>query len=291
MSLSNHESSKLSLAEPERRPYDLVVTDIDGTLVTSQNTIPTSVGPLIEQVQARGIGVTLATGRPRMTTTPILSELRLTLPYISSGGAFIFDPARQQILYCRALRAEQTALCVRQARAARAAIISQTPDALYYEGDQATWEALISLPNRVKSSSAAKRALLLRVPDVLLACPEPLKMTMCSDPGTVAHIERMLRRQAALHLTYSGPRYLEITSSEASKGEAVKRLASHLGIALERILAIGDSTHDLSMLEVVGTAVAMGNAPEEVKAAAHWVAPSNDEEGVAWMLRKLVLAA
>src|SRR5262249_52546314 len=95
---------------------------------------------------------------------------------------------------------------------------------------------------------------------------------------------------AALHLTYSGPTYLEVTRAEASKGDAVKRLASHLGIALERILAIGDSHHDLSMLAVVGTAVAMGNAAEEGKAAADMVAPSNDEEGVSWVLRELVLA-
>lgn len=77
---------------------------------------------------------------------------------------------------------------------------------------------------------------------------------------------------------------------EASKGEAIKFLAGYLGMALERMLAIGDSTHDLSMLQVVGTAVAMGNAVEEVKAAAQIIAPTNDEEGVAWVLREVVLA-
>ncbi len=291
MSLSKHGPGTPGEGEAEARPYDLVVIDIDGTLVTSRNRIPASVGPLIQQAQARGIKVTLATGRPRLTLRPVFTELGLTLPYISSGGAFIFDPATQQELYRCALRGEQVALCVELARAAQAAIISQTPDALFYEGDLATWQEITALSGVRDAVADESKNMLLRVPDVLAACPEPVKMTLCGTPASVLGIERALReRQAALHLTYSGPPYLEITSAEASKGDAVKRLAGYLGIALERMIAIGDSNHDLSMLAVVGTAVAMGNAAEEVKALADYIAPSNDEEGVSWVLRELVLA-
>src|SRR5262249_37947220 len=157
----------------------------------------------------------------------------------SSGGAFLFDPMTQRELYRCALRYEQVALCVELARAARVAVVSQTPDELFFEGDLATWQEIRALSG-VRDALADKgEAVLLRVPDVLLACPEPVKMTLCGTPASVVTIEETLRhRQAALHLTYSGPTYLEVTRAEASKGDAVKRLASHLGIALERILAI-----------------------------------------------------
>lgn len=291
MSLRNEEQRETPAGEAGARAYDLVVIDIDGTLLTSKHRIPASVAPLVEEVQSRGIGVTLATGRPRLTLLPAFTELKLTLPYISSGGAFIFDPATQQVLYRCALRYEQVALCVEQARAAQVAIVSQMPDHLYYEGDVATWEELKAVANVDNAVVDGGRTSLTRVPDVLFMCPQPLKMTLCGEPGTVSTIEQALRqREASLHLTYSGPPYLEITRSEASKGEAIKRLASCLGIVLERVIAIGDSSHDISMLEAVGTAVAMGNAGEEVKAVADLVAPSNDEDGVAWTLRELVLA-
>jgi len=109
-------------------------------------------------------------------------------------------------------------------------------------------------------------------------------------PDLLSKIERKLRLlNLPVYLTYSAPTYLEITRSGINKGEALKILATYLAIPLEHILVIGDSHNDISMFDIAGIAVAMGNAPEEVKAAANLVAPSNDEDGVAWVLRELVL--
>ncbi|HJW83423.1 MAG TPA: HAD-IIB family hydrolase, partial [Anaerolineae bacterium] len=79
------------------------------------------------------------------------------------------------------------------------------------------------------------------------------------------------------------------TRSGVNKGTALKRLAEHLGIPLKRIAVIGDGGNDVSMFEVAGLAVAMGNAAPEVQAAADVVAPTNDAGGVAWALRELIL--
>ena len=75
----------------------------------------------------------------------------------------------------------------------------------------------------------------------------------------------------------------------ADKGTALRLVAGKLDIPLGEVLAIGDNPNDMPMFAAAGTSVAMGNAPPEVKAAASVVGPSNDDEGVAWAVRRFVL--
>jgi 5-amino-6-(5-phospho-D-ribitylamino)uracil phosphatase len=270
--------------------YDLVAIDIDGTLVTSENKLSMSTVPPIRETQARGTGVTLVSGRPKLKMTPLLKELDLTLPYIGSGGAYIADPSNNLVILHRPLAREEAAEIVELARAAKAPILSQEPDHLYYEGGLEELERLIAISKIDVTGVEDSQVEILRVDDVLQACAEPTKITICGEPGHLLEIERKLRLlNLPIYLTYSAPTYLEITRSGTNKGEALKVLANYLAIPLERILVIGDSHNDISMFRIAGLAVAMGNAPEEVKAAADLVAPSNDEDGVAWVLCGLVL--
>jgi Cof subfamily protein (haloacid dehalogenase superfamily) len=80
---------------------------------------------------------------------------------------------------------------------------------------------------------------------------------------------------------------LEINSSGAHKGRALERLARHLGFTLADCAAFGDGLNDLTMVKAAGLGVAMGNAVDEVKAAAKTIAPTNDEDGVAAVLEPL----
>jgi Cof subfamily protein (haloacid dehalogenase superfamily) len=270
--------------------FDLVAIDIDGTLVTSEDKLSVSIAPLIREAQARGIGVTLVSGRPKLKMLPLLNELGIMLPYIGSGGAYIADPSNRMAIRYYSLAQEEAAEVVKLARAAKAPIISQEPEHLFYEGGLEELERLIALSKIDITGVEDSKVEIARVDDILQACAEPAKITLCGDPEHLADIEKKLRLlNPALYLTYSAPTYLEITQSGVNKGEALKLLASDLAIPLERVLVIGDSHNDISMFEIAGMAVAVGNAPAEVKAAADLVAPSNDEDGVAWVLRELVL--
>jgi hydroxymethylpyrimidine pyrophosphatase-like HAD family hydrolase len=82
----------------------------------------------------------------------------------------------------------------------------------------------------------------------------------------------------------TSPKYLDFYCEGVNKGSAVKRLAQHLGIPLERVIAIGDYYNDLDMFKIAGLSIAMGNAPSEVRRAADLVAPANDEGGAAWAI-------
>ena len=79
---------------------------------------------------------------------------------------------------------------------------------------------------------------------------------------------------------------LEVMSRDTDKGVALKALASRLGIPREQVLAMGDSGNDCAMLRYAGVGAAMGNGSELAKKAADVIAPSNREDGVAWMLRR-----
>ena len=275
-------------APGSERTYDLVAIDIDGTLVTSENKLSIGIAPLIRETQARGIGVTLVSGRPKLKMAPLLKELGLTLPYIGSGGAYIADPSNNLVILHHPLGREEATAVVKLARAEKAPIISQEPDHLYYEGSLEELERLIAIAKIDITGVEGSQVEILRMDDVLQACAEPTKINICSEPGHLLKIERKLRLlNLPIYLTYSAPISLEITRSGIDKGEALKVLAMYLAIPLERILVIGDSHNDVSMFGIAGMAVAMGNAPEGVKAAADLVAPSNDQDGVAWVLREL----
>jgi hydroxymethylpyrimidine pyrophosphatase-like HAD family hydrolase len=85
------------------------------------------------------------------------------------------------------------------------------------------------------------------------------------------------------------PPYLNIVNAGADKGRALRMVCEHVGVPLEAAMAIGDAAPDLEMMKVAGVSVAMGNAPDDVKAQVDVVGPSNLDDGVAWAIREFAL--
>jgi hypothetical protein len=270
--------------------YDLVAIDIDGTLLDSQNNVSSSLFPLFREVEARGTGITLISGRPALTVAPLMRDLALVLPYVSSGGAYIADLETGAVIAAFNLQREEVQALAGLGREVGAGLIAMEAQRIFYEGSIEKFRLAhenvdISLKNLEKIKTD-----ITQVDDVVQASPTPLKFTISDLPEVLARVEEKVRASdLPIYTTYSSPVYLEATSAQANKGTALQRLARYLNIPLERVLVIGDSPNDLSMFGVAGTAVAMGNASPDVKSAAHLIAPTNDEDGVAWVLRELVL--
>ena len=113
-----------------------------------------------------------------------------------------------------------------------------------------------------------------------------LPITKLHGDGRPEHYP--LKELAALEgveLTASNDRDFEVVAAGVGKGRTLALMSMLRGVPLERCAAVGDSANDLSMLEVVGTPIAMGNAGPEVKTAARHVAPDNAHEGVAEAIR------
>ena len=92
-----------------------------------------------------------------------------------------------------------------------------------------------------------------------------------------------------MSLTASNDRDFELVPTGVSKGRTLALLSILRGVPLSRCAAVGDSANDLSMLQAVGTPIAMGNANPQVKAAARYVAADNGHDGVAEAVEKFIL--
>lgn len=270
--------------------YNLIAIDIDGTLLDSQNRIPRSVFPLLREAEARGIGVTLISGRPEMTVMPLMRELGLTLPCISSGGAQITDMATGESIASFRLERETVRQLAEIGREFGVRVMAMERQCLYFEGTAAELQLVHETVDIHLGNGESIKTRIVPVEDVVQAAPSPLKLTLSDKPARLVPVEERLRASnLPVYTTRSLPIYLESTNAQANKGVALQLLARHLGIPMERVMAIGDSPNDISMFRVVGTAVALNNAGPTVRQAAHQLAPSNDDEGVSWVLRELVL--
>ena len=118
---------------------------------------------------------------------------------------------------------------------------------------------------------------------------DPIKAVIVGEPGTIqAALAEIESLQLPFNLAMSGPNSVDILAKGINKGSGLRALVSVSKIPLERIAVIGDWLNDLDMFKASHFSIAMGNAPEELKAEADLIAPSNDEGGVAWALREII---
>ncbi len=264
-----------------RRAYDLVAIDIDGTLLDSHNHLADDTIAAIRAVCERGIGVTVVSGRSLLQLGPWLQRLQLQQPFIGSGGAYIADPLTGLVIEHSRLDREDIEIIVGLARTAQIGVFFEEQDRFIGEAS----------PEIIRSIRAISGVEVTEARDILrVTGVAPTKMFMTGDNARLVTLEEAIRRhRPKVNLVYSTPIYLEVTRQGVNKGSALTRLSAHLGIPLERIAVIGDGGNDVSMFQIAGLAIAMGNALPEVQAAADVVAPTNDAGGVAWALRELIL--
>lgn len=102
-------------------------------------------------------------------------------------------------------------------------------------------------------------------------------------------LRAVLEKREDILVTSSMPLNLEINAAGATKGNGILRLASHLGIKKEQVMAMGDGENDFSMIREAGTGVAMGNGKQQILDAADYITDTNDEDGVAAAIYRFVL--
>ncbi|WP_263863100.1 HAD family hydrolase [Ligilactobacillus agilis] len=89
----------------------------------------------------------------------------------------------------------------------------------------------------------------------------------------------------------SNPTYIEITHKDATKANAIAHVQAAEKITKDQLMAFGDGENDLPMLTAVGTAVVVANASAKIKQVADFISKSNDEDGVAYAIKRLILDA
>lgn len=306
MSLANTRSEQPAGAPANTRPFDLVVLDLDGTILDLYRHSPISdaVASTIASVQAAGIPVTIATGRTLDYVRQHITQLGITTPVVTTQGAVVGDPVTGHIL-------NETVIPLDLARQAVAWIDAQPYiTALYFNDENGHIHIYQNregdAPGEVTEQNSAEDITFLdhvfgfprsiHGPFAPLLAAErshpPLKFIVVENRdryGVDLVAELKDRFSPALTITRTHPQLVEGTAHGVDKGLGVLHLCQLLNISPQRVLAIGDSDNDIPMLETVGFGVAMGNSTPGVVAAAKYLAPSVSEDGVAVALQALIL--
>lgn len=263
----------------------LIAIDLDDTLLRTDCTISQRAQAAIKAAIARGVAVTLATGRMYRSARPYALELGLDLPLITYQGALIKSGLSGEELWHRPLPPELAADLINLARAEGIHANIYLDDHLYVERDTAEAQAysrLARVPYTVEEDLRSR---------ILKSGQGPSKILFIAEPERLDRLAAGLRPgwQKKVQMAKSKNHYLEFTHPEASKGQALAALCRHLHLELKETMAIGDSFNDLDMIEMAGIGVAMGNARPEIKAIADYVTLANDDDGVAEAIQRFVL--
>lgn len=262
--------------------YQLIAIDLDGTLVGHDLKIQPRDREAIQQAEEAGIRITLATGRGFGVTQKYAQDLGLTTPVICYQGGIVRDPISGDVLYEVTLPFDLYVEAVDMA-------MTQDLDFQAYVGDMVYltemkrgrkfYDRWFGLPYREVSDLVAG-----------VAHP-PTKFLITADEEEANEIEKTWKAHfdSRLQIVRSHKLFIEGTSPDVSKGNALAHLADHLGIPRDAVIAIGDNDNDRSMIRWAGVGVAMGGGPDDLKADADYVAPPQSEAGVAHAIEHFVL--
>ncbi|NJM61324.1 MAG: HAD family phosphatase [Oscillatoriales cyanobacterium RU_3_3] len=266
----------------------LLVVDIDGTIAGNSNDIREPVKQAIAAARSRGVKVAVATGRMYRSALRFHRDLDSTLPLICYQGAWIQDPATDKLLRHLPL-SKQTAwqLLDHFEEPQLRSLLSVN----FYINDR------LYVPEITDATKiyAARSGIEINAIDLRRDLPgDPTKvLALCQSPEVLDGLLGSMRQRytpAELYLTRSVATFFEATHPLANKGEAVRYLAEEvLGLQSENVMAIGDNFNDVEMISYAGVGVAMGNAPEGVKAFANWIAPDVEEDGAAAAIEQFIL--
>jgi Cof subfamily protein (haloacid dehalogenase superfamily) len=268
-------------------PVRLIALDLDGTLMGSDLAIPPRTRAAIEAAIARGVLVTIATGRMYRSTVPYATALGIRAPIICYQGGYVREmpgPGGQpgRLLYHRPMVAKVAREAITWAWAHGLEPHVNIDDRLIAQAGNATIAAYIRragvagelVPDLV-------RAVVGRPTKVLAVAPDP-RPRLLLDEARAAFGSRA-------YCTVSHRDYLEWNASGVHKGRALRWLARRLEIPLGNVMAIGDQLNDAEMLAAVGHSVAMGESPVAANGVARHVAATLAEDGAAVAIEGLIL--
>lgn len=270
--------------------YQLLALDVDGTTVIDGGAPTPRVVQAVAAAQAHGVRVALATGRAFAPARGFATALGIYGPLICFQGALVKEQAGSQAtLLADTLPLEPLADVIDFAAREGLEFSIYTDTELFYQcqrHDQAYYDLWFSFPSRrVPDLAAAVRDFVAQGRPLIkgLFIGEPAELdTLTVRLGQLLH--------GRLEILRSHTNFLEVAGPGVSKARGLAVLAARAGVPREKVIAVGDSGNDIAMIRWAGLGVAVANAAAEVLAAADWIAPSVEQDGVAVVIEKFVLA-
>jgi Cof subfamily protein (haloacid dehalogenase superfamily) len=252
----------------------LVVSDVDGTLLTKDKTLTEGAKGAVRRLHEAGIGFTITSSRPTIGMRFLIEPLAITLPVGAFNGSSIVDPQLEPI--------EQHLIPASAAQRSLDVLNEFGIDIWLFTND--LWLTRHGDGEYVPHEIRAIRADPTVVDDFA-----PYLTAACKIVGSSADAALLQRCEVAMQQALgaqatavrSQSYYLDVTPPGYDKGTFVRAMAKRRGISTDAVATIGDMQNDLPMFKTSGLSIAMGNATDNIKKLATHVTTSNEDEGFA----------
>ncbi|MGC9372929.1 MAG: Cof-type HAD-IIB family hydrolase [Thermovirgaceae bacterium] len=261
----------------------MIVLDLDGTLLTSQNTLTERSVRAVAACTGRGITLTVATGRVFHSVLPFARKLRLTDALITANGAEIRAPADKNALYYRPIE-----------RGLAREVLAFFREKGWYIQSYHDGRLFVDQADE-RAKSYGKLTFLEPEPlgeDLYRADMEPVKLlSIASSAEEAVSVRETVQERFgdALYAAVSNRLFVDMAHPEVSKARGLEILMKKEGVTPLQTMVVGDSENDLPLFERAGFSVAMGNARRDIREKADTVTLSSDEDGAALALERFAL--
>jgi len=260
----------------------LVISDVDGTLVTSQKRVTERTRAAVASLHARGIGFTVVSSRPPFGLRMLIDALGITTPVAAFNGAAIASPALQ-ILNQRCIERDVAREIVDFLDAQRIGVWLFTGEEWRTRdlgGAHVSHETITvqQRPHAVENFDAA----IDQAGKIVGVSNDFARLEAIEAEGRARFANRAMAVRSQSY-------YLDFVAPGIDKGLAVCELAKTTGVPLTDVVTLGDMENDVPMFRQAGFSIAMGNASDAVKSQAHETTLPNDEDGFAAAVERLIL--
>ncbi len=258
----------------------LIATDLDGTLLRRDGSISARTRAVLQRARAAGVQLVMVTGRPVRHVEKIEGARELGGLAICVNGALIYDLDHERVLEEARLSPLMACELVRELRKHLPGICFAVEVGLEFG-----WEPSYGLQRKRTEPPGLPTA------DALTLCAQGVNKLIArhaefAAEELAARCQRVLVNRATA--SYSGAPFLEMSALRVSKASALAGYCQERQIDPNRVISFGDMPNDLPMLEWAGHSVAMANAHASVLAASNEVTLSNEEDGVAVVVDRLL---
>ncbi|PKB25139.1 hypothetical protein B0I00_0325 [Novosphingobium kunmingense] len=263
-------------------PIRLLVSDIDGTMVRHDKSLPEANIVAVRDLVARGVPVTLISARPAAGILPIAAALGLEGPFGAFNGGTVFE--RDGTVLSDCVLPSPTTMRLLDLYAAEGITC------WLFTADRWLTTDLDNPHTGREIQSSGLQPEPWDAADALIEAAHKV-VAVCDEDAQMDRIEQAAREIAGQTITLvrSQDYYLDATAPGANKGAGVTALAGHFGVDLGAVAVIGDQANDIAMFRKAGLAIAVGQARPVVRDAAHRVAASNEDAGVADAIARFIL--
>lgn len=286
--------------------YKMVAIDLDGTMLNQYGIITEKTKDVIKKVQEKGVEVIIASGRAITSVKRFSKEINSEKYFISGNGAITYDIKNNRILYENVLKKQKALKIIKICEEnsiyynvyTENGIIAKSLNynTLYYYKDNLTKpdenRTHINIVENVYDYIESKNEKILKImicdehKSVFNSIVRRLKDVDEVEVLEVSHMSRKIIKQGTeeIALEYF---YTEVSAKDVDKWSALEELMKIVNISKEELVTIGDNANDVKMIKNAGLGIAMGESAPYVKSVANEITLSNDEDGVAIILRKI----